>query len=245
MRNQGFRPNRQQMSILCALRLCYDPVNILTSCCSTFVRATFAFATSGATNRVGGGCHDNHKDHRNNDRRIRSPDHVRARRRHRPQGADRRRSSRAAAAVRPRLRRRSPERLQFPRHFADRPGPGRLGLCRAALQGASEYRALRRHLGLEHQAADHTRPPNSTSTAASARRSGRSPSISASCTTGIRARRSSSSPIRRDHADHDSDHRRHVHARRHRLLGSLRQGDLDGDRLAGDLALRLLRRRTT
>ena len=39
--------------------------------------------------------------------------------------------------------------------------------------------------------------------------------------------------------------RRHdPHARQHRLLGSLRQGHLDGDRLAGDQPLRLLRRRT-
>ena len=34
-------------------------------------------------------------------------------------------------------------------------GPGRLGLCRAALQHHQGHPALRRHLGLEHQAPDH------------------------------------------------------------------------------------------
>ena len=102
-----------------------------------------------------------------------------------------------AAAMRSRLRRRRPERLQFPWHFADRQGPGRLRLRGAALQSASEHRALRRHLGLEHQAPDQPDRRIRPLWRHPARPSARSRSISASCTTGTRARRSSGSPMPR------------------------------------------------
>ena len=149
----------------------------------------------GATNRVGGGCHDNHKDHRNNHCSLRSPDHVRARRRHRAEGADqegratprRRATSPSAAGSRATIISAAFRRPTAAR--ASSPMSSRAAKCirissstPASGAGAPSCRPIR--------------PANSTSTAVSARPSGLWPSISASCTTGIRARHSSSSTRR-------------------------------------------------
>ena len=176
LHNHGFRPNRQQLSILCARTSRYDPsISIQVV---WFVRRTPRLRQSGATNRVGGGCHDNHKDHRNIDRRIGAPDHVRARRRHRPQGADE--AGRAAAAVRATSPSAAGSRATTTSAAFRRPTRARASTPMSSRAARSpERRALCRHLGLEHQAADRRRPANSTSTAASARPSARSPSISA------------------------------------------------------------------
>ena len=146
-KNKGFRPNRQQMSILCALRSCAIPrFNILIS----FWR--FAFA-SGATNRVGG------------DEKMTITKTIAT-----TIAAVALLTTSALAAD---IVRKAPvKKVEEPKPLCDLAfggglqsdynfrgisqsdrGPGRLRLCGAALQSASEHRALRRHLGLERQVA--------------------------------------------------------------------------------------------
>ena len=232
VRTRRIRSNRQQLRILCA------PVCVTRTAVSVPGDLAASRPDRWGHKPRGRGRHDNHKDHRDIDSRTGTSDHVGARRRHRPQGAEEGREPPP-----PPCDLAFGGGIQSDYNFrgisqTDR-GPGVFAYVEPRCKIHPNVELYAGIWGWSTKLPTR-RPANSTSTAASARPSVRSRSISASCTTGIRARRSCSSPIRSDHGQSDELRLRPVHGARHRHVGDLRQGHLDGDRLARDRRLRLL-----